>query len=579
MQLKGASGTDLARATRRRKLIFRGVTCGLLVAGGVTYFAQKPWRLESLHRAAREAIQIGDYTGASLKARRALQIDPNFAPACETMAEIGEHDHLPDAITWRERVLHLKGESADALLSFASTALSFGKISLARSALERVPEKDREREVFLVLAGTIAIEAGDYVESARLYEIATRLNPDKAAYRLGLGRSQCASDDYLIREAGRRLLLNLINDEKLGVSALRTLIANCEAHAESQAALHHAQQLVSLPAHEFSDEVLRLRLLHSTQDGKFPTALREAQEKAGGNSDHAGTLLVWMSRVGLANEGLEWVQKRVPKLGLSADLRPAIAGCYLNLGDWNALLTTTQAGAWKPVEYVRHAYRARAFREQAEGAFARTEWNLAINAATRKTEALTWLAQMASEWKWVDEAEQSLWVLLDLAPGSRWAVDALRNAYLQQNDTTGLHRISVHLVKTDPTDENAQNDLALSSLLLNNEPDRAMKIAHDLYTKHPENPAYASTYAFALHCAARTTDGLKVLEKLPPGRLEEPSIAAYYGIMLAASPTPQKASHFLEIGRSGTFLREEMELIAKAEQLVADSNKSSPEGK
>ena len=579
MQLKGATGNVLARATRRRKLIVWGVTCGLLVAGGVTYFAQKPWRLKGLHRAAREAIQIGDYTGASLKARRALQIDPNFAPAWETMAEIGEHDHLSDAVTWRERVLHLKGESAETLLAFASTALSFGKISAARSALERVPEKDREREGFLALAGTIVFEAGDYVESARLYEIATRLNPDRAAYRLGLGKAQCASDDYLVREAGRRLLRDLGTDQKLGVPALRTLIANCEAHAESQAALRHAQQLVSLPAHEFSDEVLRLRLLHSTEDGKFPTALKEAQEKAAANPNHAGTLLVWMSRVGLASEGLDWVRKRVPNLGLSADLRPAIAGCYLNLGDWNALLTITQAGAWKPAEYVRHAYRARAFREQGEGTFARTEWNLAINAATRKTEALTWLAQMASEWKWVDEAEQSLWVLLDLAPGSRWAVDALHSAYLQQNNTTGLRRISVHLVKTDPADQNAQNDLALSSLLLNNEPDRAMMIAHDLYTKNPENPTYASTYAFALHCAARTTDGLKVLEKLPPGRLEEPSIAAYYGIMLAASPTPEKAAHFLEIGRSGALLREEMALIVKAEQLVADSNKASPQEK
>ena len=567
------TGEDLAKATRRRRLILWVVVCVLLAGAVVGFFAQKPWRLDSLHRASREALKNGDYTGASLKARRALQIDPNFAPACVTMAEIGEHDHLADAVIWRERVLHLQGESSDNLLAFASTALSFGKTSSARSALERVPDQDREREDYLVLAGAIVLEDGDWAESARLYEIATRINPGKAAYRLALGRAQCASGDYLTREAGRRLLLDLQTHETLGVTALRTLIASCEAHQESQAALRHAHQLVALPAHEFSDEVLRLRLMRNTEDEKFAATLADAQQSAESNPSHAGTLLLWMSRVGLAADGLEWVQKRTPKLGLSADLRPALAGCYLTLADWNALLSITQAGAWKPVEYVRHAYRSRAFREQAENSFAHTEWNLAVNAATRQAEALTWLAQMASEWKWADESEQSLWALLDLAPGTKWAIDALQNAYIAQNNTSGLRRISVHLVKMDPANENAQNDLALASLLLNNEPDRAMKIAHDLYTKHPDNAAYTSTYAFALHCAARTADGLKLLEKLPPQRLEDPAIAAYYGIMLAANNLPDKASRFLEIGRGGSLLREEAELIAKAEQSINEPNK------
>lgn len=549
------------------------VVVGLLAGGVAGSFLQKPWRLESLHRSSREALKNGDYSGASLHARRALQIDPNFAPACVTMAEIGEHDGLADAIAWRERVMQLSGESADTLLAFASTALRFGKISSARAALERVPEKDRECEDFLVLAGTIAMESGDHEEAAGLYESATRLNAGKPAYRLALGRAQCASNDYLTREAGRRLLSELSTHEMLGVPALRALIADCEVHEEFQAALRHAYQLVALPNHEFSDEVLRLKFLHNTDDERFAATLTDTQKKAEANPDNAGTLLLWMSRAGLAKDGLEWVQKRTPKLGLSPDLRPAIAGCLLTLADWNALLAITQAGAWKPVEYVRHAYRSRAFREQSEGSFSRSEWTFAVNAASRQADALTWLAQMASEWKWDDEAEQSLWALLDRAPTSRWAIESLEKAYTQRNDTTGLRRIAAHLVKTDPADESARNNLALSSLLLNTEPDRAMKIAHDLYTKHPRNPAYASTYAFALHCAARTAEGLEILEKQPPQQLEDPAVAAYYGIMLAAHNSPDKAARFLEIGRTGSLLREEKELVEKAERSITDAKK------
>ena len=541
----------------------------VIVVGAITgFFFYRPWRLRSLQTSAHAALARGDFSEASLKARRALQLDPNYVPACVTMAQIAEHDRQPDAVTWRERVLHLSGDSADSLLAFASSALSFGKKASAKAALERVGEGDRQREDYLVVAGTIALDAGNHAEAARFYENAARLNPKNAAYRLALGKAQSESDDYLTREAGRRLLADLGADPTLGMVALRTLIANHEAHEEFEAALRQARQLAGLPSHDFSDELLRLRLLRITGHESFAAALAEIQHGVEGNPNHAGALLVWMSREGLAAEALEWALKRAPKVGQAPEVRPALAGCYVTLGDWPALIVSTQSGAWKLVEYVRHAYRARAFREQGENAFARNEWTLAINAGNRQADALTWLAQMATEWKWPEESEQSLWALLELAPGNRRAIETLSSRYYGKGDTTGLRRIAVHLVKNDPADENAQNDLAISSLLLGAETDRATKMAKDLYTKHPDNAAYASTYAFALHCGARTAEGLSVLESLPPKRLEDPAIAAYYGIMLAANHSPEKARHFLEIGRGANLLTEEKELLAKAERML-----------
>ena len=76
-----------------------------------------------------------------------------------------------------------------------------------------------------------------------------------------------------------------------------------------------------------------------------------------------------------------------------------------------------------------------------------------------------------------------------------------------------------------------------------------------------------------LHCSARTADGLKVLESLPPQQLEDPAIATYYGIMLAAANAPEKARRFLDIGHAANLLREENELVAKAEQLISESGK------
>ena len=87
------------------------------------------------------------------------------------------------------------------------------------------------------------------------------------------------------------------------------------------------------------------------------------------------------------------------------------------------------------------------------------------------------------------------------------------------------------------------------------------------------NAAFNSTYAFALHSNGHTEDGVKVLENLSPESLEVPTVAAYYGIILAAYNSPDKASHFLEIGRQGILLREEKELIANAGQLILESRK------
>ena len=70
---------------------------------------------------------------------------------------------------------------------------------------------------------------------------------------------------------------------------------------------------------------------------------------------------------------------------------------------------------------------------------------------------------------------------------------------------------------------------------------------------------------------ATTTGNGEVMgaDHVPPAqKLEEPSVAAYYGIMLAANNAPEKARHFLEIGRGANLLREERELVAKAERSI-----------
>jgi predicted Zn-dependent protease len=110
-----------------------------------------------------------------------------------------------------------------------------------------------------------------------------------------------------------------------------------------------------------------------------------------------------------------------------------------------------------------------------------------------------------------------------------------------------------------------QNNLAQVSLLLNADVERARKLAAELYRKQGSNPAYASTYAFALFSKGDTNGALKVMSALPEEQLRDPSLAAYYGIILAAAGDAAKAREYLKIGASARLLPEEKALLAKAE--------------
>jgi Flp pilus assembly protein TadD len=113
-----------------------------------------------------------------------------------------------------------------------------------------------------------------------------------------------------------------------------------------------------------------------------------------------------------------------------------------------------------------------------------------------------------------------------------------------------------------------QNNFAQLSLLLNLNADRGQKIAREVYEQDPKNPAYASTYAFALHVAGDTKKGLKILETLTPEQLHKPEIAAYYGILLAAAGDA-RAAEFLDLGEKATLLPQEKALIEKARRSLA----------
>jgi len=137
--------------------------------------------------------------------------------------------------------------------------------------------------------------------------------------------------------------------------------------------------------------------------------------------------------------------------------------------------------------------------------------------------------------------------------------------YAKTADTQGLYRVLLRLAELDPANLKVQNNLAQISLLLNADVGRARQIAADLYRKEPSNAAYVSTYAFSLYVKGDANAAIKVMSNLRDDQRRDPSLAAYYGIMLAAAGEKGKAREYLQIGKAASLLPEEKTLIDHAE--------------
>jgi predicted Zn-dependent protease len=149
-------------------------------------------------------------------------------------------------------------------------------------------------------------------------------------------------------------------------------------------------------------------------------------------------------------------------------------------------------------------------------------------------------------------------------PRQNWAVDSLKQLFTQQKNTLGFRRLYQVISRHDPADRVAKNNYAILSMLVLKDLRKAHELAAEVYKAEPTNPTFVSTYAFSLHMQGRTAEGVSLLKTLPPATLQEPSMALYYGVLLAATGQQQDAKSFLEKSQQGFMLPEELALLSSA---------------
>jgi hypothetical protein len=523
------------------------------------------WQEKRLVRRALVAIQAGDERDASLAARTVLDIRPSSAAAARIMAQLAERVGDRSALDWRRKVAQLEPHSVEDALLWARCALQNGDVATAERVLANVEQAGRQTAGYHAVSALVA-EARQQNEKADIeWSEAVRLAPKEKAYQLQLGTLRLRAHEAGLYASGEATLTALRQDPDQRAMATRALIREGLARKrDSQRLLQLARELQAYPEATLSDRLLLLDFLYQLQDPQFSSYLTELEKTSVASPGDLAALLSWMSQSNLNLLALDFVKSLPPETAEKWPVPLAVADIYTRLKDWRALERVTKTVDWKAFNFLRHAYLARALRGQDKAAAAEREWAAAEKDAAVEPQLVSRLLATISEWGWKEETTDLLWDLAKFPEKQPDALHTLYQHFKNARDTQQLHRILVRLAEIDPSDLAVKNNLAQIALLLDADVERARKLAAETYRAHPENPAYISTYAFALYRKGDTRQAVDLMAKLAQRDLEEPPVSAYYGIFLAAAGQKEKARHFLERGQMAVLLPEEKALVDRA---------------
>ncbi|NOS71962.1 MAG: hypothetical protein HOP33_18800 [Verrucomicrobia bacterium] len=553
--------------TKVEKILLLVVVLGLLVlvGGYAGYRGYKSLRQARLVKQAREYLVKQDQRKALLSLQRALRYNSRDVDACRLMAQLAEEGRSPAALIWRSKVVELNPDSLDDRLALAQTAMFARDFTATTNALEGVLPSDKKTAPYHNVAGLVSIAANQPVQAEAHFVEAVRLEPDNTFFQMNVAVIRLNSTNTTIK-AGAQASLQRISanptNGALRCKALRELATDALRHQEIDSALTLCQKLVQDTNSAFSDRLLQLDILQQTRNKQFRPTLAACQKEAGEDTKKVWELGMWQMAKTSPRETIVWLQSLSATVRNTSQVGMLTADCHAALQDWRGLQALVEPQNWAEMEFIRHAFKTLALREQKLAGAAKAEWELAFKAAELQKQSLVLLLQFAARWNWLSEGEEVLWVVVNRYPGEKWATQLLARLLLAGGRTRSMMQFYGQEAKRDPSDLLAKNNLAITALLLDAQELKPHDLAREVYQKSPTNSSFISTYAFSLHLQNRNAEALKLMEQLKPKELEDPSTAGYYGLILKATGNRAKARTYL--ASSASMLPEEKKLFEAA---------------
>lgn len=551
----------------------------LLIVLFGTYGAKiySSWQESRLLKRASAMLEKKDFAAADRFARRVLEHDRDSLPAFYILAEASEKRNSEETVSWRAQIARLQPENIDSQLNLASAALRFGQIDLARRTLERIAPQAQNVAAFHVVAGWLARAEGNLSEQEQQFGIALSQDPKNDLYKFNLAALQIRSPDPQETAQARNILEGLTQTPQFRTGALRALLNDAVDSNDLQNADRFAQQLQMSPQVGFSDCLLCLNFYRKLDPGKFDALLEKVKPVAARNPGDLGMLMDWMNANGLSAEVLKWMDKLPAATTAKPPAAIAIASAFAEQRSWSRLRRWTRSESWGDDDYLRLAYQAFAARQShqssADAEF-ETLWRSSIHAAADQPEREIKLARLATRWNLPIESEE-LWSRLSRTPSSRReALDALYKLYRSNNDLRKLYDVLQRLHEASPNETAITANLARLGLNLEQNTKQAQQLAKQAYDRNPQDPNCAITYAFSLYVQGRSSEGLQLLQPLPPEASHESHAAVYVAVLLLDLNQTDNAKEFIQVAKRGPSYPEEKRLLEDELAKIAGASPS-----
>ena len=548
------------------------VLLAVLLLGSIGFFTcgQQVYKKFKEARGVRQAtafLAANDLANAMLSLKQILELNPKNLKACELMAEVLEASGSPSVIDWRLRIVEIAPIIPNRL-SLAHCALRYQRppYPITAQTLRDLEPSARDLPAFHNLSAELALKLNRFQDAGWHFQEAARLEPWNELHRLNLDVLSLQSTNSTVAATARCDLEALSCHTKLGPLALRWLVADNLRRNDLAGAECFSDRLVTLPGASFADRLQQLTILKQLVSSHevFAEKLEALETSAAGNVAEVRALCDWMGSRGLADEALKWLAGLDPNVRRSQPLELATANLYLAKGDWIVLETFLEPKKWAELEFLRMAILARAAWGRIHGVEAANRWRGSLRAAEGRLSSLCLLLSLAHECG--QDAEEVLWRIARRFPREQWAFRDLQARYFASGNTRGLNTVYASLTAAKETegDWTNRNNFAGTCLLLGTSLAQAHAIARELYQQRPDDVIVAATYAYSQHLQARTREGLTVLGGFRPEALDEPGVALYYGVLLAAAGEADRAAKYLEIAEKINLLPEERQLLAEA---------------
>ena len=532
------------------------------------------WRQTHLLHGATALLQEGKLSKATQTAQELLRRRPDSLPALYVLAEAAERQNLEEAVSWRGQIARLLPKDVESQLNLASAALRFGKLDLARRALDRVPSSDRDSAAFHVVAGWLARAEGNFAEQEEQFASAVKKEPKNDLYQFNLAALQIHSADPEKSTKARDALQRLSTVGPYRTGALRALLNDAVARNDLTAADNFAQQLQISPEITFGDYLLCLNFYRKLDQKKFRVILDRVKPFAARDPSDLASLIDWMNQNGLAGDAVKWIDK-LPEGQLSSmPTYVAVADAYATVKNWSRLKSWTRTGMWGDSEYLRLAYQAIATRQSRSrsgdpNTDFETLWYSAEQLASEQPERELALARLASRWQFEKESEELWQRVAENPPMRREALEELRRLYRKKNETAKLYDVLQRLHETSPNEAPITADLARLGLNLDQNTERSRQLAKEAYDRAPNEVNCAVTYAFSLSRLGRNADALAIVQNLPPDQLHDPHAAVYVALLLAEANEIEPANEYIAAADGQRIYPEEQKLLDEAKTKLA----------